>query len=182
LQSALPRETILVSDLTVAAYWCRRMLDVYEPRTNIYPWGFCTLGFGVPAAVGAKAARPDRPVVVLSGDGGFLFNCQELATAVQFDLPIIVLVFNDGGYGVLRRQQEVLYRRTLGADLVNPDFVALAQAFGVESRLVTSFGQLGSAVSAAVDCGRTSVIEVPMQLPWMTMEPSAALFADTVVK
>lgn len=182
LQSALPRETILVSDLTVAAYWCRRMLDVYEPRTNIYPWGFCTLGFGVPAAVGAKAARPDRPVVVLSGDGGFLFNCQELATAVQFDLPIIVLVFNDGGYGVLRRQQEVLYGRTLGADLVNPDFVALAQAFGVESRLVTSFGQLGSAVSAAVDCGRTSVIEVQMQLPWMTMEPSAALFADTVVK
>ena len=88
LRKAMPRETILVSDLTVAAYWCRRMLDIYEPRTNIYPWGFCTLGFGLPAAIGAKVARPDRPVVVLCGDGGFMFNCQELAAAVQFDVPI----------------------------------------------------------------------------------------------
>lgn len=176
LRHSLPRETIVVSDLTVAAYWCRRLLDLYEPRTNIYPWGFCTLGFGLPAAIGAKAARPDRPVVVLAGDGGFLFNSQELAVAVQFDLPIVVIIFNDGGYGVLRRQQQVLYGRTLGADLVNPDFVALARAFGVDGHLVTSLDQLGSAVKAAIASQRITVIEVQHKIPWQAMEPSSQKF------
>ena len=70
----------------------------------MYPWGFCTLGFGVPAAIGAKLAQPGQPVVLLSGDGGFLFNCQELAIAVQFGVPIVVLLFNDSAYGVLKPQ------------------------------------------------------------------------------
>ena len=179
LRRALPRETIVVSDLTVAAYWCRRLLDLYEPRTNIYPWGFCTLGFGLPAAIGAKAACPDRPVVVLAGDGGFLFNSQELAVAVQFDLPIVVIIFNDGGYGVLRRQQQVLYGRTLGADLVNPDFVALARAFGVDGQLVTSLDQLGGAVKAAIASQRITVIEVQHKIPWQAMEPSSQKFGST---
>ena len=69
LRAALPRETIIVSDLTIGAYWCRRLLDLYQPRTYVYPWGFCTLGFGVPAAIGAKLAQPSQPVVLLSGDG-----------------------------------------------------------------------------------------------------------------
>lgn len=176
LRKALPRETILVSDLTVAAYWCRRLLDIYEPRTNIYPWGFCTLGFGLPAAIGAKVARPDRPVVVLCGDGGFMFNCQELAAAVQFDLPIVTLVFNDEAYGVLRPQQEARYGAAHAVDVVNPDFVELAGAFGVDACRVESIEQLGPAVTKAIEADRSALIELPGTLPWPIMEPSARIF------
>ena len=176
LRKALPRETIIVSDLTVAAYWCRRLLDVYAPRTNIYPWGFCTLGFGLPAAIGAKVARPDRPVVVLCGDGGFLFNCQELAAAVQLGVPIVTLVFNDSAYGVLRPQQEVRYGAAHEVDLVNPDFMGLAEAFGVDGCRVESIEQLGPAVSKAIEADKSTLIELPGTLPWPIMEPSARMF------
>ena len=176
LRAALPRETIVVSDLTVAAYWCRRLLDIYEPRTNVYPWGFCTLGFGLPAAIGAKVARPESPVVVLCGDGGFLFNCQELAAAVQFNVPIVVLVFNDSAYGVLRPQQEMRYGGAHAVDLVNPDFIALARAFGVEGCRVTSIEQLGPAVAKAIEADRITLIELPGRLPWPIMEPWARMF------
>ncbi len=176
LRKALPRDTIIVSDLTVAAYWCRRLLDIYEPRTNIYPWGFCTLGFGLPAAIGAKVARPDRPVVVLCGDGGFLFNCQELAAAVQFDVPIITLVFNDSAYGVLKPQQMARYGQAHAVDVVNPDFVALAGAFGIDGCRVTSIEQLGPAVAKAIEADRSALIELPGTLPWPIMEPSARMF------
>ena len=176
LRKALPRDTIIVSDLTVAAYWCRRLLYIYEPRTNIYPWGFCTLGFGLPAAIGAKVARPDRPVVVLCGDGGFLFNCQELAVAAQFDVPIVALVFNDSAYGVLKPQQMARYGQAHAVDLVNPDFVALAGAFGVDGCRVTSIEQLGPAVAKAIEADRSALIELPGTLPWPIMEPSARMF------
>ena len=176
LRKALPRDTIIVSDLTVAAYWCRRLLDIYEPRTNIYPWGFCTLGFGLPAAIGAKVARPDRPVVALCGDGGFLFNCQELAAAVQLDVPIVTLVFNDSAYGVLKPQQMARYGQAHAVDLVNPDFVALAGAFGVDGCRVTSIEQLGPAVAKAIEADRSALIELPGTLPWPIMEPSARMF------
>ena len=176
LRKALPRETIIVSDLTVAAYWCRRLLDIYEPRTNIYPWGFCTLGFGLPAAIGAKVARPDRPVVALCGDGGFLFNCQELAAAVQLDVPIVTLVFNDSAYGVLRPQQEARYGHAHAVDLVNPDFIELAGAFGVNGCRVTSIEQLGPAVAKAIEADRSTLIELPGTLPWPIMEPLARMF------
>ena len=176
LRKALPRETIIVSDLTVAAYWCRRLLDVYAPRTNIYPWGFCTLGFGLPAAIGAKVARPDRPVVALCGDGGFMFNCQELAAAVQFDVPIVILVFNDEAYGVLKPQQEARYGAAHAVDVVNPDFLGLARAFGVDACRVESIEQLGPAVNKAIEADRSTLIELPGRLPWPIMEPSARMF------
>ena len=176
LRTALPRETIVVSDLTVAAYWCRRLLDIYEPRTYIYPWGFCTLGFGLPAAIGAKVAQPNRPVVVLCGDGGFMFNCQELAAAVQHSLPLVVLVFNDSAYGVLRPQQEVRYGGAHEVDVVNPDFMALAGAFGVDGCRVDSIEQLGPTVAKAIEADKTTVIELPGTLPWPIMDPSARMF------
>ncbi|HIB88587.1 TPA: thiamine pyrophosphate-binding protein [Candidatus Poribacteria bacterium] len=175
LRTALPRETIIVSDLTIAAYWCRRLLDLYQPRTYVYPWGFCTLGFGVPAAIGAKLAQPDQPVVLLSGDGGFLFNCQELAIAVQFGVPIVVLLFNDSAYGVLKPQQEKRYGRTNAVDLVNPDFMMLARAFGVDSQRVESIDQLDLTITKAIESNQTTIIEIPLQLPLPIMEPAPRL-------
>ena len=175
LRANLPRETIIVSDLTLGAYWCRRLLDLYQPRTYVYPWGFCTLGFGVPAAIGAKLAQPSQPVVLLSGDGGFLFNCQELAVAVQFNVPIVILLFNDNAYGVLKPQQEVRYGRTSAVDLVNPDFMILARAFGLDGQRVESIDQLGLAVATAIASNQTTIIEVPLSLPLPVMEPAPRL-------
>lgn len=166
IRHGLPRETILVNDLTVGVYWGRYVLDVYEPRSYLYPWNFCTLGYGLPAAIGAGVARPEAPVVVLCGDGGFLFNVQELATAVQHQVPLTVVVFNDSAYGVLKPQQEQRYDRTFATDLQNPDLVELAGAFGAEGVRVTSGDQLQSALVAAVNSDRVTVVDVPVSLPW----------------
>ena len=173
IQAALPRDTVLVNDLAVGAYWCRRLLEQYEPRSNVYPWGFCTLGFGVPAAIGAKLAQPLRPTVLLSGDGGFQFNLQELAVAVQFDVPIVIVLLNDGGYGALEPQQQMRYGRSSGADLENPDFVALAAAYGIEGCRVDSIAALGPAITEAIESGQARLIELPIQLPPQIMESAA---------
>lgn len=166
IRHGLPRETILVNDLTVGVYWGRYVLDVYEPRTYLYPWNFCTLGYGLPAAIGAAVARPEAPVVVLCGDGGFLFNVQELATAVQHRLPLTVVVFNDSAYGVLKPQQEQRYDRTFATDLRNPDLVELAGAFGAEGVRVSSGDQLEAALKVAVASDQVTVIDLPVSLPW----------------
>ena len=180
LRTALPRETVIVSDLALAAYWCRRLLDMYEPRTHIYPWGFCTLGFGVPAGIGAKVARPDRPVVVIAGDGGFMFNCQELSIAVQFDVPIVVLIFNNQGFGVMKPQQVARYGRTLAVDLKNPDFSALARAFGLEGRRVTTLDELRPTVAEAVELDQGCVIDVALDVPLPIIEPGPRSLFETL--
>ena len=179
LRAALPRETVIVSDLTLAAYWCRRLLDVYEPRSYVYPWGFCTLGFGLPAGIGAKLARPEQPVVVIAGDGGFMFNCQELAVAAQFGIEIVVLVFNNGGFGVMKPQQEQRYGRTLAVDLANPDFVMLARSFGLRGRRVDRLDELGPALTEAL-AGGCWVIEVTLPVPLQVMEPAPRLLHEAL--
>ena len=170
LRSALPRESIVVNDLCIGAYWCRRLLDRYEPRSFIYPWGFCTLGFGLPAGIGAQLARPDRPVVVLSGDGGFLFNVQELAVAVQFDIPLVVLVFNNNSYGILKPQQTSRFGHAHAVDLVNPDFVRLAESFGAVGIRAASWQQLSTSLGEAIQSARPTVIDVPLPIPLPVME------------
>ena len=179
LRAALPRETVIVSDLTLAAYWCRRLLDVYEPRSYVYPWGFCTLGFGLPAGIGAKLARPEQPVVVIAGDGGFMFNCQELAVAAQFGIEMVVLVFNNGGFGVMKPQQEQRYRRTLAVALVNPDFAMLAHSFGLRGRRVDKLDELGPALTEALT-GGCWVIEVTSPVPLQIMEPAPRLLHEAL--
>ena len=177
LRAGLPTEAVLVNDLCIGAYWCRRLLDCYEPRNYVYPWGFCTLGFGLPAGIGAKLARPDRPVVVLSGDGGFLFNCQELAAAVQFNIPLVVVIFNNDSYGVLKPQQTERYGHAHAVDLVNPDFVTLAQSFGAVGRRVNSWDELTTALGQTIQSERPTVIDVPLHVPLPIMEPGPrALF------
>ena len=181
LRAALPRESVLVCDLTAAASWCHHLLEVYEPATFHSPWGFCTLGFGLPAAIGAKLAQPRRPVVLLSGDGGFLFNCQELATAVECGLPLVMMVFNDRGYGVLRPQQMARYGRTHAADLVNPDFAALAKAFGAGALRVERLEDLPRNLTKALSRPAPCLIEVTAPIPWPPIETTAGMFAQADV-
>lgn len=181
LRATLPRESILVCDLTAAATWCHHLLEIYQPAAFHSPWGFCTLGFGLPAAIGARLAQPRRPVVLLSGDGGFLFNCQELATAVECGLPLVMIVCNDKGYGVLRPQQMARFGRTHAADLAGPDFTALAEAFGAAALRVEQLEDLSRNLSEALRQPGPCLVEVTSQIPWPPIETTAGMFAQAEV-
>ena len=137
------------------------LLDAYQPRTVIHPGTYGTLGYSLPAAIGAKLAFPNRPVVSISGDGGFLFTLQELATARAQNLDLIALVFNDNAYGAIATYQDRNFGgRRIGSSLNNPDIVKLADAFGCATARVEP-SQLGPALRRALEAGGTWVIEVP---------------------
>jgi thiamine pyrophosphate-dependent acetolactate synthase large subunit-like protein len=134
------------------------------PRRRGYPMGWGTLGFAFPAALGAAAAGAGRAVAVV-GDGGFLFACGELATAVQERLPVTVVVVDDGGYGMLRFDQVQSGVPTRGVDLVTPDFVALARAFGVPAEAVDGFGDpFEAALGKSLDTDGPSLVAVHAEL------------------
>lgn len=174
LRAALPDETIFVDDLTLVGYWMPLLLPTYQPRTLIHPGTYGTLGYSLPAAIGAKLACPKQPVVSICGDGGFLFTLQELATASALDLDLIVLVFNDNAFGAIRQYQDRVFGgRHIGAALKNPDFVKLGEAFGAKSTRVEA-KDLGAAVRRAHQAGGLWLIEIPFapkgsveMVPWM---------------
>ena len=163
LRAALPRDTRVFNDPTTIAFWARSHWPAYEPRTWFVPSGFGTLGFALPAAIGGKVAVPGAPSVAIIGDAGVMFTIQDLMTAVEHRIPVVVIVFNDRGYGVERRHQDHLYGRRSGVDLQPPDFVALAHAFGARGQLVDDLGKLGSAVESALDADGPVLLEVPNQ-------------------
>ena len=174
LRAALPDDTIFVDDLTLVGYWMPLLLDTYLPRTHIHPGTYGTLGYSLPAAIGAKLACPKQPVVSVSGDGGFLFTMQELATARAQNLDLIALVFNDNAFGAIRKYQDRVFAgRHIGSELTNPDFVKLGDAFGAKSVRVEA-KELGTAVRRAYESGGLWLIEVPFapdgpetMVPWM---------------
>ncbi|PXY26717.1 thiamine pyrophosphate-binding protein [Prauserella endophytica] len=140
LGETLPDDSVLVSDMCVAGYWVGGFYRIAAPRKLAYPMGWGTLGFGFPASLGVAAAAQGRAVCV-TGDGGFLYGVGELATAVQENLPITVVVVDDGGYGMLRYDQTRAGLPHRGVDLVTPDFVGLAKSFGVYADRVDGFGR-----------------------------------------
>jgi acetolactate synthase-1/2/3 large subunit len=174
LRAAVPEDTVFVDDLTLVGYWMPLMCQTYEPRTLIHPGTYGTLGYALPAAIGAKLACPKRTVVAISGDGGFLFSLQELATAVAEKMDLVALVFNDNAFGAIRTYQDRVFRgRRIGSELVNPDFVKLGAAFGVNSARVEP-SALAATVRRAVDAGGVWLIEIPFapggssaMVPWM---------------
>jgi thiamine pyrophosphate-dependent acetolactate synthase large subunit-like protein len=161
MRDALPRSAMVFNDPTTIAFWARSHWPSYEPRTWTVPSGFGTLGFALPAAIGAKVARPDDPSVAVIGDAGVMFTIQDLMTAVQERIPVIVMVFNDEGYGVERRHQEHLFGRHSGVDIEPPDFVALANAFGARGVRVDDLAKVGNTLADALDAEGPVVIEVP---------------------
>jgi acetolactate synthase I/II/III large subunit len=163
LHAVLPRDAIRVRDVTIASTtWGNRLLEVYEPRTSIHAVGG-GIGQGLQMALGAKAGRPDRPVVCIAGDGGMLVNVGEWATAVQENLAVVVVLFNDGGYGVLRNiQSRTMDGRHIGVDLRAPDFVGLAEAFGACARRVRTIGEFRPALEAALAAGGPALVEIDM--------------------
>ena len=161
IRAAIPDDGIFIQGMNQMGYYSRSYYPVYEPRSYLISAG--NLGVAFPVALGAKIAKPDKAVVVASGDGGFLYNSQELATAVQYGINVVVIVFNDNAYGnVLRAQIEQFDGHVLGTELYNPDFVKLAEAYGVHGVRVHDAGQLESVLREALAADAPRVIEVPV--------------------
>jgi acetolactate synthase-1/2/3 large subunit len=161
IRGVLPPESLVFNDPTTIAFWARSHWKTARPRTWFVPSGFGTLGYALPAAIGARLARPDAPSLAIIGDAGIMFTIQDLMTAVQESVPVIVVVFNDEGYGVERRHQDHLYGRRSGVDVMPPDFVALARAFGANGLLVDDPAGVGEAVESVLDADGPTLIEVP---------------------
>jgi len=173
IRAELPEDGILVDELVQVSYVARVAFPVYRPRTFICSGYQGTLGWGLATSIGVQMARPDVRVVSLAGDGGFMFNVQELAVAVQHNLPLVMIVFNDGAYGNVRRIQKQMFgNRLIATDLVNPDFVKLAESFGATGLSATSPETLRAALKTAFKEDGPVVIEIrcgEMPSPWEFM-------------
>jgi acetolactate synthase-1/2/3 large subunit len=162
LRAGIPDGAIVVSDMTQIGYYANRFWPVYEPRTFLTSSYSGNLGYAYPTALGAKVGCPDRPVVALCGDGGFLYNAQELATAVQYGINVIAVVFNDQAYGNVARDLDEAWGGSVGSELHNPDFVRLAEAYGAVGLRTKEPTDVGDLVREAVAMDRPALIEVPV--------------------
>ena len=180
IREALPEDGFFVEEITQVGYTSRVLLPVYQPRTFIASGYQGSLGWGFPTALGVKVAFPDKAVLSITGDGGFLFCANELATAVQYGINTVTVVFNDGSFGNVRRMQKELHDgRIIATDLVNPDFVALAESYGAAGVRVHSADSLRDALTESFTADVPVIIEVPvgeMPGPWRRMYPAEVLF------
>lgn len=176
IREELPEDGILVDELTQVGFASRIVWNTDLPRTYLCTGHMGTLGWGFQTALGAKAARRDATVIALAGDGGFMFGVQELATAVQHKLGVIILLFNNNLYGNVRSMQEQLYdNRVIATDLHNPDFVKMAEAFGAHSERAESMEELRSAIRSAKGRDLPTLIEIPVGNDWPSTNKFKAL-------
>ena len=171
IRAELPEDGIFVDEVTQVGFAARLLFPVYGPRTFLSPGYQDPLGWGFATALGAQHARPDVPVVAISGDGGFLFTATELATAMRHKIPLVTIVFNDFGYGNVRRTQQERYgNRLIGSDLYNPDFITFTKSFDAAAERAATPDQLRAALRSALRRRDVpTVIEVrvgAMPSPW----------------
>jgi tartronate-semialdehyde synthase len=159
--------TIFTTGCGLTQIWSGQFQEIARPRTYLASGGAGTLGYDLPAAIGAKVARPDATVVAVVGDGGFGFTMEELAVAVQHDLPVIVLIVNNGYLSLIRQNQRYAYEYEYAVDLAyggrGIDFVALAAAFGAYGERVTTADELRDALARAEACGRPALIDIVVE-------------------
>jgi acetolactate synthase-1/2/3 large subunit len=178
IRDVLPRDGFFVEEVSQVGFTARMAFPVYAPRQYVTCGYQDNLGFGFNTALGVKVANPDKAVVSVSGDGGFMFGVQELATAVQHGINVVAIVFNNGSYGNVRRDQQNRYgNRMIGSELQNPDFVDLARSFRARAERVTDPEGLRLALQAALDADVPAVIEVKMErdtdtAPWPLIHPA----------
>jgi acetolactate synthase-1/2/3 large subunit len=142
--------------------WVARLYQAYEPNTVIISNGFAAMGISLPGAIAAKLVHPDRRVVALCGDGGFLMNSQELETARRIGANITVVVWRDNGYGLIDWKQRTEFGRPFGVEFTNPDFVAYAQSFGMAAFRPESAADLYPTLMRALDHAGPTLVEVPI--------------------
>jgi thiamine pyrophosphate-dependent acetolactate synthase large subunit-like protein len=168
IRRALPADTILMNDIAQLVYTGSAMFPVELPRTWNYPAGFCVLGCGLPDAIGAKLAFPERPVATLVGDGGFMFTPQELITASELGLPIPIVVWSNGGLKQITDDMTSQGIEPIGTSGVSPDFVMLAQSMGAHGVRPQSVQDLEQTLKAALVADRPTVIELVEDSEWLT--------------
>jgi acetolactate synthase-1/2/3 large subunit len=178
IRDALPEDGYFVEEISQIGFSSHFAFPVYRPRHFITAGHQGTLGFGFPTSLGVKAAHRDAPVVSVTGDGGFLFAATELATAVQYDLGVVVVVFDNGAYGNVLADQQRIYQRDIGSALRNPDFVALAESFGAAGYRAENPDELRGVLDKAIARDRPAVVVVPMPLdqdlsPWPYLMPAS---------
>ena len=162
LRRGLARDDILISDVGSHKVWIARTFPAYEPNSVLISNGFAAMGIAVPAAVAAKLVHPERRVVAVSGDGGFLMNAQELETAHRLGLAFVNVIFRDGGYNLIQWKQQTRSGRETGVEFGNPDFVTFAQAFGAKGFRVESARDLAPMLAQAFAWPGVSVVDVPV--------------------
>jgi acetolactate synthase I/II/III large subunit len=172
LSRTLDEDAIVLSDVGVHHNWLVQRLKMRRSRSLLQSWGFGSMGFAVCGVVGAKLAAPERPAVAVCGDGGFLMTAHSVATAVEYHIPAVWVVWNNGGYVSIRdlqfgsfgpRELATRFRDSRTGDLVSTDFAALARAMGADGYRVSKVGEFGEALGAALASGRPAVIDVPVQ-------------------
>jgi acetolactate synthase-1/2/3 large subunit len=178
IRQVLPRDGFFVEEICQAGFTSYYGFPVYEPRTFVTCGHQGTLGFGFPTALGVKAGNPAKAVISIAGDGGFLFGVQDLATAVQYGINLVTVVFNNNAYGnVLRDQQRLFEGRLIGAELRNPDFVKVAESFGMAGCRVTTPSELRQELDKALSRAAPALIEVTLDRrsevsPWEFLMPA----------
>ena len=178
IRDVLPEDGILCDEMTQTGYVSWFGFPIHSPRSLVTSGFSGTLGAGVPMALGVKVAHPDRPVIALSGDGGFLFGGVELATAMQFGINLVIVLFNNSAYGNVMRDQKRIYDgRDSGSALKNPDFQTYAKSFGVPSWRVTDADGLRKALTEAMAANSPALVEVMTDIgqeyaPWEFLAPT----------
>lgn len=179
IREVLPRDGFFVEEVSQVGFTARMCFPVYAPRQYVTCGYQDNLGFGFNTALGVKVANPDKAVISVSGDGGFMFGMQELATAVHHRINVVAVVFNNNAYGNVRRDQQERYgNRFIGADLTNPDFAAMAETFGAKGMKAGNPAELKAALVEALAADAPVVIEVAVPTggdasPWPFIHPEA---------
>ena len=181
LQDVLPRDTIYAIDVHALGYASFAEFPIYDPRTFLYPNIGVALGHAYPAAIGAKVAYPDRPVICFSGDGGFLMGAVEMATAMKYGINVVAIVVNDGALSAIKgSQQKGCEGRTIDTDLLNPNFVEFAKSFGAYAERVSDLETFKDTLRDALAAEKPALIEVMLQdrqddivdvIGWLMSEP-----------
>jgi acetolactate synthase-1/2/3 large subunit len=179
IRQALGREDILISDVGLHKLWIGRMFPAHEPNTVLIANGLAGMGFAVPCAVAAKLVHPDRRVVTVNGDGGFLMNCQELETAVRLKTPIVNVVWENRQYGSIVWKQDKKFGEHFGVDFTNPDFVRLAEAFGMPGFRCEEVDDFARHLRHALSLDVPSLIVLPIDYS-IDVAISEELGAETV--
>jgi acetolactate synthase-1/2/3 large subunit len=162
LRAVLRHDDVVVCDVGAHKLWMARMFPCETPNSCIVSNGFAAMGIAVPGAIAAKLLYPQRRVVAVTGDGGFMMNSQELETAVRLKLPLVILIWRDNGYGVIRWKQQVRFGRTSSVDFGNPDFVRYAESFGAAGYRVTAPTELRPILEQALQLDVPAVIDCPV--------------------
>lgn len=162
VRECIGRDDILISDVGAHKLWIGRLFPAYEPNTVFISNGLATMGFALPGAIAASMIKPEKKVVAIAGDGGFLMNLQDLETAVRLGCNFVVVIFNDSKYGLIEWHEKKAFNETIGIEFTNPDFVMLAQSFGAKGVRIENTEELKPKLTEALEAGGVWLLDVPV--------------------